>query len=72
MATIMSKRGNSDNIAIYEHYCDTKQDLDTIPLEYTTLGSVAIVVHGTNDTLEVYIADSNKQWCQITGGQEGD
>ena len=49
---IMTKRGNLDNIVTYEHICDTQEDLVNIPLQYTTLGSVALVIKGDDDALE--------------------
>ena len=62
---IMSKRGQLDNVVTYEHICDTTADLDNIEPQYTTLGSVAIVLHGSAG-LEVYMADSNKEWINIS------
>lgn len=59
---IMTKRGSQDNMITYEHYCDTKVDMDNIKPEYITLGSVCIVVKGENNDLEVYIAGSDKEW----------
>ena len=64
MASIMSKRGQQDNVITYEHICDTTADLDTIDPEYITLGSVAIVLKGTVG-LQVYMATSDKQWVKI-------
>lgn len=69
---IMTKRGMKDNIVTYEHYCDTKADMNNIAPEYITLGSVAIVVKDetSNNALTVYMADSNKEWQPLmtTGG----
>lgn len=62
--TIMSKRGQQDNVVTYEHICDTTADLDTIDPAYITLGSVAIVLQG-NAGLEVYMANSNKEWISL-------
>lgn len=64
MASIMSKRGQQDNVITYEHICDTTADLDTIDPEYITLGSVAIILKGTAG-LQVYMATSDKQWVKI-------
>ena len=66
---IMSKRGQLDNIVTYEHWCDTAADLENIPTQYATLGSVAIVIHGEAG-LEAYIADSTGEWVLIVGGVE--
>ena len=62
MANIMTKRGSQDNIITYEHFCDTTEDMQNIPPEYITLGSVCVVIKGENDELEIYLADSNKEW----------
>ena len=62
--TKMTKVGNQDNILTYEHVCDTTADLNNIDPEYINLGSVAIVLHGSVG-IEVYMADSNKQWVSL-------
>ena len=64
MANIMTKRGQQDNVITYEHICDTANDLQNIESEYITLGSIAMVLHGTSG-VEFYIADSAKQWIQL-------
>ena len=53
MATIMTKRGQLDNVVTYEHICDTVADMANINPSYVTLGSVCIVIKGENDDLEV-------------------
>ena len=65
--TIMSKRGQADNIITYEHICDTAADLASIDPKYITLGSVAIVLKGSAG-LEVYMATSDKEWVNLIGG----
>lgn len=65
--TIMSKRGQADNIITYEHICDTTADLANIDPKYVTLGSVAIVLKGSAG-LEVYMATSDKEWVNLVGG----
>lgn len=62
---IMTKRGSQDNVVTYEHYCDTTADMNHIDSKYITLGSICIVIKGNNDTMELYIADSNKQWNKM-------
>lgn len=62
--TIMSRRGQADNINVYEHICDTTEDLTTIDPKYITLGSIAIVLKGTAG-LEVYMATSNGEWIEL-------
>lgn len=68
---IMTKRGQKDNIVTYEHYCDTKADMQNINPAYITLGSVAIVVKDetNSNSLTVYMADSQKNWqpLMVTG-----
>lgn len=71
MANIMSKRGQSDNIITYEHICDTAADLANIDPKYITLGSVAIVLKGVAG-LEVYMANSNKEWVNLLGVTSSD
>lgn len=63
--TVMTKRGQQDNILTYEHICDTAADLQTIDPDYITLGSVAIVLQGATG-LEVYMATSTKEWVKLT------
>lgn len=62
--TVMTKQGNLDNVVTYEHVCDTTEDLETIDPKYITLGSTAIVLKGAAG-LEVYMADSNKEWIPL-------
>ena len=62
--TIMTKRGQQDNVVTYEHICDTTADLDKINPDYVTLGSVAIVLKGAAG-LEVYMATSEKEWVSL-------
>lgn len=71
MATIMSKRGQADNINTYEHICDTVADLQNIDPKYITLGSVAIVLQGAAG-LEVYMATSSKEWVNLVGAGGGE
>lgn len=67
MAHKMTRRGSLDNVITYEHYCDTVADLNTIPETEINLGTIALVLKGTTG-LEVYMADSNKNWIRIYGG----
>ena len=67
MAQIMTKRGQSDNVTTYEFMCDTATDLQAIDPQYITMGSIAVVIDGESG-LEVYMANSHKQWINIGGG----
>ena len=68
MASILTKRGNVDNVITYEHICDTAADKDTIDPHYITLGSTCIILHGDGGTLEIYMADSQKNWIPLIMG----
>lgn len=68
---IMTKRGDLDNIITYQHICDTKADMSNIPSNQITLGTVCIVLQGESNGLQVYIANSQKQWFAITTGISG-
>ena len=67
MSSIMTKRGNQDNIVTYEFVCDTTADLQAIESEYVTMGSIATVIQGETG-FEVYMANSQKEWVNIGGG----
>lgn len=66
--TIMSKRGSLDNVVVYEHICDTTADMAQIDNKYITLGSTCIVISGETGGMEVYIADSAKNWVPLGAG----
>lgn len=67
MAAIMTKRGTEDNVVTYEHFCDTKADMGTIDPTYITLGSVCVVLEDEteNDTLQFYLAKTDKSWVKV-------
>ncbi len=67
MAYAMTKRGNQDNVVTYEFICDTTADLNAIQSNEITIGSVAIVIEGDSG-FEVYMANSQKQWINLSGG----
>ena len=62
---ILTKRGSQDNVVTYEHICDTIEDRQNIESKYITLGTVCIVLNGENGGMEVYMADSSKEWHDI-------
>ena len=62
---VMTRRGNEDNVVTYEHVCDATADMVNIPQNQITLGSICIVLQGTGGALEVYMANSNKQWISL-------
>ena len=68
---IMTKRGSEDNVVTYEHYCDTKADLANIPQDQISLGSVAIVLKDEDDSMGIYLANSNKEWISFSTGGSG-
>lgn len=59
-----TKRGQLDNVAAYEHICDTTADLEKIDPHYITLGSIAMILQGAGG-LEVYMANSDQQWISL-------
>ena len=67
MAQIMTKRGGADNIVTYEFVCDNLTDLQSIEPKYITMGSIATVIEGDSG-FEVYMANSKKQWINLSGG----
>lgn len=71
MPATMTKRGNADNVITYEFVCDTIADLDAIDPQYITMGSVAIVIQGDSG-FEVYMANSQKQWVNLSGGSSAE
>lgn len=71
MAQIMTKRGDADNIVTYEFICDTTADLQKIDPQYITMGSVATVIQGDTG-FEVYMANSKKQWINLSGGSSAE
>lgn len=64
MSSIMTKRGNQDNVVTYEFVCDKTADLAMIEPQYVTMGSVAIVIQGDSG-FEVYMANSKKEWINL-------
>lgn len=62
----MTKRGSLDNETTNEFFCDTQADLATIPSSQINLGSIAVIV----ENMEVYIANSKKQWISMTPTSE--
>lgn len=68
MAYAMTKQGSRDNVITYEFMCDTLADMNAIESEYRTLGSIAIVLQGESEALEVYICDSTRQWVVLNAG----
>lgn len=66
MAYKMTKSGSLDNEVTNEFFCDTADDLANIPTSLVNLGSIAVVLDG----MEVYIANSNKEWLSMTPTEE--
>lgn len=71
MAQKMTKRGQMDNEITYEFVCDTLSDLHSIDPQYVTMGSVATVISGDTG-FEVYMANSQKQWINLSGGSSAE
>lgn len=62
MAYKMTKRGSLDNEVTNEFFCDTADDLSNIPSKDINLGTVAVVLDG----MQIFIANSNKEWKSMT------
>ena len=69
MAYKLTKRGSLDNEITNEFWCDTVDDRDAIPASEINLGTVAIVL---KPAVQIFIADSNKQWNSMTPVEAGD
>ena len=73
MANILVKRGQVDNVAVYEHFCDTTADMANIDPREINLGSVCVVLKGESGGMEVYLATSKKEWIKFNlGGKTSD
>lgn len=55
---ILLRDGIQPNREVYQHICDTVEDLKNIPSRQINFGSLAYVV----STGELYIADSQLNW----------
>ena len=55
---ILLKDGSHTNREIFQHLCDTIDDLKNIPPTQINFGSLAYIV----STGELYIANSDKEW----------
>lgn len=69
MAYKMTKRGSMDNETTNEFFCDTIEDRDAIPASQINLGTIAIVL---KPAMQIFIADSSKQWNSMTPVEAGD
>lgn len=59
---VLTKEGNQVNVTTYEHFCDTIDDMANIDPRKINLGSICVVLSGSNGKLQFYIANSNKEW----------
>ena len=55
---ILLKDGSHTNREVYQHLCDTIEDLNNIPRNQINFGTLAYII----STGELYIADSDKNW----------
>ena len=62
MAYKMTKKGSLDNETTKEFFCDTVDDLANIPSNQINLGTVAVIL----DPMQIFIANSNKEWKNMT------
>lgn len=59
----LMKENDNSNIPIYEHICESVEDLDTIPKDQINFGSIAIVLEET--AVSFYMANSKKKWIKL-------
>jgi len=64
---ILAKIGDTANVPTREWYCDTIEDRDAIEPKDITLGSTCLVLEGESGGVEVYIANSKKEWKSFGG-----
>ena len=69
MAYKLTKKGSLDNEITNEFWCDTVNDRDAIPASEINLGTVAVVL---KPVVQIFIADSSKQWNSMTPVEAGD
>ena len=69
MAYKLTKKGSLDNEITNEFWCDTVNDRDAIPASEINLGTVAVVL---KPAVQIFIADSSKQWNSMTPVEAGD
>ena len=65
MAHIMSKCGSEDNVRTYEFFCDYPEDLNNIPMNRRTLGSVALVLDYNEECAVLYVCKSDGNWVGL-------
>lgn len=58
---ILSKKNDVTNRTNMEFMCDNISDIDSIPKEEFTMGSIAIIIN----TQQMFIANSNKEWVEF-------
>ena len=69
MAYKLTKKGSLDNEITNEFWCDTVNDRDAIPASEINLGTVAVVL---KPAVQIFIADSSKQWNSMAPVEAGD
>ena len=67
MAHITTQRGTQDNVVTFTHFCDTKADMADIDQNEINLGSVCVVLEDESegDTLQFYLAKTDKSWIRV-------
>lgn len=69
MAYKMTKRGSLDNEITNEFWCDTIEDRDLISESDINLGTIAVVLE---PAIQIFIANSQKEWTSMTPVEAGD
>ena len=66
MPSTLIKHGNLDNVATYEYVADTVADMNNINKKEINLGSTCMVLKGASGKVEIYVADSTKEWILLS------
>lgn len=64
MAIQTTESGSLNGAITYKHYCDTFADLENIPQNQITIGSLAVVVNGGD--FRVFITPDTHQWVELS------
>lgn len=67
MASILTKVGRADNVAIHKYQADTEEDMYAIDLQGVPMGSTCMVIN----TSKKYKLNSQGEWIAISGTGSG-
>lgn len=67
MASILTRVGRADNVAIHKYQADTEEDMYAIDLQGVPMGSTCMVIN----TSKRYKLNSQGEWIAISGFGSG-